>query len=223
MVSIKSLSAVALTLLHLTSAYNKRDQAVVTVQSTDVVVTTVTPTVFKTVTVTGNADDATSAAATSAAAAVTLASSSAAPVAAVSSVQAVAVSSVGTTLATQVSSSSSAAAASSSSASSSGSYSGDGTYYDVGLGACGDTNTDTELVVAISSELYDQTRTGANKPSSLCGKYANVSYGGKSVKVKIVDRCPGCAYGSLDFSPSAFTQIASQDLGRIHDIQWSLA
>ena len=38
--------------------------------------------------------------------------------------------------------------------------------------------------------------------------------GGKSVLVKVVDRCEGCAYYDLDFSPSAFDQLASESEGR---------
>jgi hypothetical protein len=31
-----------------------------------------------------------------------------------------------------------------------------GTYYDVGLGACGKTNQDSELVAAVSHTVFDQ-------------------------------------------------------------------
>lgn len=44
-------------------------------------------------------------------------------------------------------------------------------------------------------------------------------YEGNSVDVTVVDRCEGCAYNDLDFSPSAFTQLADKSLGRI-DITW---
>lgn len=38
--------------------------------------------------------------------------------------------------------------------------------------------------------------------------------------VTLTDRCTGCAYGALDFSPSAFNTIADPATGRIHDISW---
>jgi len=39
--------------------------------------------------------------------------------------------------------------------------------------------------------------------------------GSRSVVVKVVDRCEGCAYDDVDFSPSAFDQLASQSEGRV--------
>lgn len=44
---------------------------------------------------------------------------------------------------------------------------------------------------------------------------------GKSVTVTAVDRCVGCAEFDLDFSPSAFTQLASLGTGRISNVDWS--
>jgi len=113
--------------------------------------------------------------------------------------------------------------ATSSSATTSGSFSGEGTFYDTGLGSCGVTNTDTDYIVAISHELYDKyTPNGNPNDNSLCGKKIKASYEGKSVEVTVVDRCEGCAYYDLDFSPSAFSDLASQNLGRI-DITWEWA
>lgn len=113
--------------------------------------------------------------------------------------------------------------ATSSSATASGSFSGEGTFYDTGLGSCGVTNTDTDYIVAISHELYDKyTPNGNPNDNSLCGKKIKASYEGKSVEVTVVDRCEGCAYYDLDFSPSAFSDLVSQNLGRI-DITWEWA
>lgn len=102
-------------------------------------------------------------------------------------------------------------------------FSGEGTYYSTGLGACGQTNSDTDYIVAISHELYDKyTPNGNPNKNTLCGKKIQASYQGKSVEVTVVDRCEGCSYYDLDFSPSAFSQIADQSLGRI-DITWKWA
>ncbi|KAI8640728.1 hypothetical protein BD408DRAFT_419349 [Parasitella parasitica] len=71
------------------------------------------------------------------------------------------------------------------------SMSGDATYYSVGLGSCGDTNSDSELVAALSEELMG---TGAD--GSYCGKSITLKgENGKSVSVKVVDSCPGCGKG----------------------------
>jgi hypothetical protein len=103
----------------------------------------------------------------------------------------------------------------------SGTYSGEGTYYGTGLGSCGWTNKDTDYIAAVSQLLYDTWPGATGNPNNnpICGRYATAYYGGKSVRVKIVDRCVGCAKYDLDFSPAAFKQIADQALGRIQ-ITW---
>jgi expansin (peptidoglycan-binding protein) len=53
----------------------------------------------------------------------------------------------------------------------------------------------------------------------MVGVLNNFSDGGKSVTVAITDRCTGCQIGDLDFSPSAFSALADESLGRI-DITW---
>eukprot|EP00026_Physarum_polycephalum_P021055 Phypoly_transcript_24056.p1 GENE.Phypoly_transcript_24056~~Phypoly_transcript_24056.p1 ORF type:complete len:164 (+),score=13.28 Phypoly_transcript_24056:22-492(+) len=94
----------------------------------------------------------------------------------------------------------------------SGSNSGDATYYDVGLGACGQTNNNGQLVAALNQP---QWAGGAN-----CGRSVTVYGPNGQVTVTIVDLCPGCGQGSLDLSPTAFQQIASLDAGRVH-ITWN--
>lgn len=100
-------------------------------------------------------------------------------------------------------------------------YSGDGTYYAPGMGACGETSSESDYIVAISKDLFDQyTPDGNPNHNTLCGKKIQAYYEGKSVDVTVVDRCEGCAYGSLDFSPTAFSQLADESLGRIK-ITWN--
>ncbi|ATZ58364.1 hypothetical protein BCIN_16g01700 [Botrytis cinerea B05.10] len=91
------------------------------------------------------------------------------------------------------------------------SNSGDLTYYAVGLGACGVTNSDSELVVAMSAGLMGTQSNG--NPN--CGKKIKISHGGKSVTVKVVDKCMGCATYDLDLSPAAFKALAPESAGRI--------
>ncbi|WPK26611.1 hypothetical protein PUMCH_003969 [Australozyma saopauloensis] len=102
-------------------------------------------------------------------------------------------------------------------------FNGQGTYYDTGLGACGIVNVDTDYIVALSHELFDQYTPGGNpNRNTLCGRKINAQYQGKSVQVTVTDRCEACKYYDLDFSPSAFLQLADQSLGRI-DITWDWA
>lgn len=80
---------------------------------------------------------------------------------------------------------------------------GDATYYATGLGACGWTNTDDEHIVALN--VADWT-------NEACGQYVDITGPNGVQKARIVDKCPGCASGDLDLSPSLF-QALFGDLG----------
>ncbi|KAI8640729.1 RlpA-like double-psi beta-barrel-protein domain-containing protein-containing protein [Parasitella parasitica] len=95
------------------------------------------------------------------------------------------------------------------------SMSGDATYYDVGLGSCGDTSSDNEMIAALSSSLM----SGSN--SDLCGKSITVKHSSGSVTLKIVDSCPGCSEGDVDMSKTAFKKLGKLGQGRI-PISWFL-
>ncbi|KXN89956.1 Allergen Asp f 7 [Leucoagaricus sp. SymC.cos] len=104
-----------------------------------------------------------------------------------------------------------------------GTQSGQGTFYSTGLGACGITNKDSDYIAAVSHLLFDDYPGygGANSNNNpICGRKVTASYKGKTVTVAITDRCEGCALDDLDFSPSAFQQLADPSLGRI-DITWT--
>ncbi|WFC97774.1 Lytic transglycosylase [Malassezia yamatoensis] len=122
-----------------------------------------------------------------------------------------------------LSSSGSASASSSSSSGTDGeTYAGQGTYYSPGLGSCGKTSSSSDKVVAVSHKLYDQYSSSGNSNSNeLCGKQIKATYNGKSTTVTVVDRCTGCSSDDLDFSPSAFRQLASTSVGRLRNVQWS--
>ncbi|KAM5350373.1 hypothetical protein ACJ41O_006878 [Fusarium nematophilum] len=84
---------------------------------------------------------------------------------------------------------------------------GEITYYNPGLGACGQTHTDGDMVVAVSAALFD-----ADRP---CGRQIRVRGDAGEALVTVVDRCGGCAYNDLDLSPVAFQQsIGDLGIGR---------
>ncbi|KAI9641407.1 hypothetical protein NHQ30_010209 [Ciborinia camelliae] len=89
--------------------------------------------------------------------------------------------------------------------------SGDLTYYEVGLGACGWVNHDSEMVAAMSHEQMGYQSNG----NPYCGKRIEVHHGRKSITVTVVDKCMGCAYNDLDLSPAAFRELAPEYEGRI--------
>jgi hypothetical protein len=70
--------------------------------------------------------------------------------------------------------------------------SGDATYFITGLGSCGVTNTDEDMIVAISHSLMDAA--GGSNGNPLCGKKikATADDSGKSGIFTVEDRCVGC-------------------------------
>lgn len=96
------------------------------------------------------------------------------------------------------------------------SYSGDATYYDVGLGSCGDTNSNSEMVAALSEDLM-----GSGSGSDYCGKSITIKGKKGSVTVKVVDTCPGCGREDIDLSPAAFKKLGALSQG-VLPITWSL-
>ncbi|KAJ2956943.1 hypothetical protein NQZ79_g7294 [Umbelopsis isabellina] len=112
---------------------------------------------------------------------------------------------------------------SSGSSSSSQSFSGDGTYFNPGLGSCGVTNDDEDMIAALNAPQMGSYPNPNNNPN--CGKYAMVHGPKGSVRVKnfypaVTDTCPPCLKGSLDLSPAAFAKIADLAQGRVH-ITWT--
>ncbi|KAF8912737.1 RlpA-like double-psi beta-barrel-protein domain-containing protein-containing protein [Gymnopilus junonius] len=103
-----------------------------------------------------------------------------------------------------------------------GPQTGEGTFYATGLGACGITNTDTDHIAAVSHLLFDQFPGSGVNPNlnPVCGKKITATYQGKSVTITVTDRCTGCALTDLDFSPSAFDQLASESVGRLFGMTW---
>ena len=108
-------------------------------------------------------------------------------------------------------------------------------HFVIRLGSCGMNSTDADLICAISHSLYDSVPNGGNPNNSpFCGRKLTATrgeykqnfssltpiVGGSIVTVTVVDRCDGCQYWDLDFSGSAFKQLASESMGRV-DITWA--
>jgi expansin (peptidoglycan-binding protein) len=55
--------------------------------------------------------------------------------------------------------------------------------------------------------------------SATCGACASVVGPSGTIKIRIVDQCPGCMPGDIDLSPMAFDGIAARALGRVA-ISW---
>lgn len=94
-------------------------------------------------------------------------------------------------------------------------HTGDGTYYTFadGSGACLYDKTSDFHIAALNG--FDWAG------SAWCGACADVTGpNGNQVRVRIVDECPDCAKGQLDFHPDAFAVLAPKEQGRIA-ISWS--
>ncbi|EGN98056.1 hypothetical protein SERLA73DRAFT_182923 [Serpula lacrymans var. lacrymans S7.3] len=91
---------------------------------------------------------------------------------------------------------------------------GRGTWFNVGLGACGEYNVNSDPIVAISSDIYG---SGGN-----CGQWVHVTNTatGQSAYGMTRDECPSCAAGSLDMSPGLFEQIGDLNTG-VLSISWN--
>ncbi|PLW08011.1 hypothetical protein PCANC_24857 [Puccinia coronata f. sp. avenae] len=95
-------------------------------------------------------------------------------------------------------------------------YNGMATWFYPKVGACGDTNSKADHIVAMNHAQYG---TG-----ELCHKsvvIVNVD-SGKSVVATIEDECPECDYGSLDLSPAVFQELGELKTG-ILPITWDWA
>lgn len=110
-------------------------------------------------------------------------------------------------------------------------FTGDLTYYQPGLGACGVTSTEDDFIVSLSHILFDaagsSTDSGGNSNENpLCGKmlratrYNEGASAQRSVDLKVVDRCTGCEVDDLDTSLKAFERLARSASGRV-DVSWA--
>jgi hypothetical protein len=106
-------------------------------------------------------------------------------------------------------------------------HSGDLTYYEPGLGACGITSSSSDSIVAVSHYLFDAVQTGSNPNANpLCGKkiratrYDEQVGAQRSVDLTVVDRCVGCQPTDLDVTTTVFDQLAPRDWGRV-GVTWA--
>ncbi|KAN0090814.1 RlpA-like double-psi beta-barrel-containing domain containing protein [Tylopilus felleus] len=94
------------------------------------------------------------------------------------------------------------------------SYNGIGTYFDVGLGACGFNNVNTDLIVALPVSQYG---TGQH-----CNQYVWIedTQTKKTAYAQVRDKCPGCQEGHLDMSPTLFENLGAPLGQGVIDITW---
>ncbi|KAI1101891.1 RlpA-like double-psi beta-barrel-protein domain-containing protein-containing protein [Jackrogersella minutella] len=95
-------------------------------------------------------------------------------------------------------------------------FSGDLTYYQPGLGSCGETNTAEDHIVALAPAQFEAD-------PKACGKTIQITIaGGKTATAKVVDKCMGCSDDSIDVSTAVFQELADLTVGRAQ-IEWDYA
>lgn len=93
--------------------------------------------------------------------------------------------------------------------------SGEGTFYGAtGAGNCSYEASPQDLMVA----AMNQTDYA---DSAICGAFVEATGPKGTVTVRIVDRCPECQPGDIDFSAEAFARIADPVAGRV-PITWQV-
>jgi hypothetical protein len=104
------------------------------------------------------------------------------------------------------------------------SYTGEMTYFTPGMGACGETSSESDHMVAISMALFDQyTPNGNPNKNPLCGKTVTIQgKDGASHEATIWDRCVGCAEADLDMPEAFFNTVTSHADGRAYDVAWAM-
>ncbi|KAH8918458.1 hypothetical protein BT69DRAFT_1353860 [Atractiella rhizophila] len=106
---------------------------------------------------------------------------------------------------------------------------GDGTVFntEVGLGACGDQNRNSDFIVALGGPLWDefQANSGTTNPNlnKVCDRRINVQNPstGKTITVTVKDKCPSCARDDLDFTPAPFASLFNGATTGRFDIKWN--
>jgi len=97
---------------------------------------------------------------------------------------------------------------------------GDATWYnvDVGYTACGEHFSNNDLVAATGFSYWSHPNPNLDP---MCQRRARVTdpASGRSVEVRIKDKCGGCSSGDIDLSPAAFRQLRDLGVGRFR-VNW---
>ncbi|KAF9513660.1 hypothetical protein BS47DRAFT_1343883 [Hydnum rufescens UP504] len=102
-------------------------------------------------------------------------------------------------------------------------YTGQASWTEQGLGACGITATDDQLVTAVQAHYFDSYpgyKGGNPNKNPLCGRNITATYNGNVVTVRVTDRSVGGAKYDLNLSPAAFNVLDNTADGVIDGVSW---
>ncbi|KAK7469366.1 hypothetical protein VKT23_003841 [Stygiomarasmius scandens] len=93
---------------------------------------------------------------------------------------------------------------------------GRGTWFEVGLGNCGQWSVDSDKIVAIAKSRYD-ANNGGN-----CNQWVHITdqKNGRVEYALVLDSCQSCTDGDLDMSPSLFKEFEPLSVG-VLQIKWN--
>ncbi|TDL26490.1 hypothetical protein BD410DRAFT_836373 [Rickenella mellea] len=90
-------------------------------------------------------------------------------------------------------------------------HAGQATWFNVGLGACGQVDVDSSHIVAISSLRW---ANGGN-----CEQWIQITANGQSHFGQTRDECPSCGIDDLDLSPALFGEFEPLSVG-VFEMTW---
>ncbi|KAF9465177.1 hypothetical protein BDZ94DRAFT_1189734 [Collybia nuda] len=93
-----------------------------------------------------------------------------------------------------------------------------------GLGACGFTNTSTQIVGSVSSSFFNSFPGATDNPNKnpICKKSLFITSGGKNITAAIVDFFVADAPENVGLSPTAFKTFAPLSDGIVPNVTWSV-
>ena len=100
-------------------------------------------------------------------------------------------------------------------------YTGDGTAYGDGFGGGNCLFPKQEFYSDLMYAAINQDQYVSDLGCGLCAVAVSTSNPFKPIRVRIIDRCPECAHGSLDFSDKAFKAMTNMNPARVK-IAWAL-
>lgn len=100
-------------------------------------------------------------------------------------------------------------------------YTGDGTAYGDGFGGGNCLFPKVEYYKDLMYAAINQDQYATDFGCGLCAVAVSTSNPFKPIRVRIIDRCPECAHGSLDFSDKAFKALTNMNPARVK-IAWAV-
>jgi len=94
-----------------------------------------------------------------------------------------------------------------------------------GLGACGFTNSSTQIVASVSQEVFTTFPGATTNPNNnpICTHKVSITSGGKNVQAAIVDFFTAAdADNNVGLSATAFEEFAPLSDGIVTNVVWSI-